>query len=132
MGWRAAVPVCAAFDALGSEAAIYCLKPRHSALRPLVSRGLVGLGFGDLADQVAPPSWIERRSLRGRAVGQHRGFILGKCHLLLGRVDEAMPLLRKAEAIIPGYWAIHLKLAGALGLKGEIEEASAELRIWLD
>jgi hypothetical protein len=37
-----------------------------------------------------------------------------------------MPLLRKAEAIIPGYWAIHLKLAGALGLKGEIDEARAK------
>jgi hypothetical protein len=51
---------------------------------------------------------------------------LGKCHLLLGHVDEAMPLLRKAAAMIPGSWAIHLKLAGALGFKGEIEEARAE------
>jgi class 3 adenylate cyclase/TolB-like protein/Flp pilus assembly protein TadD len=53
-------------------------------------------------------------------------MILGKCHLLLGHLDQAMPWLRKAEAIIPGYWAIHLKLAGALGLKGEIEEARVE------
>jgi adenylate cyclase len=52
---------------------------------------------------------------------------LGKCHLLLGQVDEAMPLLRKAEAIGPGSWFVHLKLAGALGLKGETEAARAEL-----
>src|SRR5689334_23968540 len=44
---------------------------------------------------------------------------LGKCHLLLGEVDEAMPWLRKAEAISPGAWFVHLKLAGALSLRGE-------------
>jgi adenylate cyclase len=51
---------------------------------------------------------------------------LGKCHLLLGQVDEAMPLLRNAEATNPGVWYVHLKLAGALGLKGEIDQARAE------
>jgi len=54
-------------------------------------------------------------------------MILGKCHLLLGNVDEALPLFRKADAMMPGAWTIHLKLAGALGLKGQIDEARAEL-----
>ena len=32
----------------------------------------------------------------------------------------------KGQAHNPGIWSIHLKLAGALGLKGEIEEARAQ------
>jgi adenylate cyclase len=53
-------------------------------------------------------------------------MVLGKCHVLLDHVDEAMPLLRKAATIIPGVWSVHLKLAGVLGLKGEVDEARAE------
>jgi hypothetical protein len=52
---------------------------------------------------------------------------LGKCHLIAGHnVDEALALFRKGQAANPGIWWIHLKLAGTLGLKGEIEEARAE------
>jgi adenylate cyclase len=52
---------------------------------------------------------------------------LGKCHLLAGHaVDEALAFFRKGQATNPGIWWIHLKLAGALGLKGEIDEARAE------
>jgi adenylate cyclase len=52
---------------------------------------------------------------------------LGVCHLLLGQVDEAVDLLRRARAGQPQFWYIHYWLAGALGLKGEIEEAKAAL-----
>ena len=52
---------------------------------------------------------------------------LGKCYLLLGQTDEALPLLRKAARMQPGSWMVHLKLAGALGLAGELQEARAEL-----
>jgi len=51
---------------------------------------------------------------------------LGKCISSSAMWMRPMPLLRKAEAIIPGYWAIHLKLAGALGLKGEIGRGEGE------
>jgi adenylate cyclase len=52
---------------------------------------------------------------------------LGACHLLLGHVDEAIDLLRKARAGNPRLWYHHLWLAGALGLGGDLDEARAAL-----
>jgi tetratricopeptide (TPR) repeat protein len=49
------------------------------------------------------------------------------CHLLLGRVDEAIDLLRKARAENPRFWFIHFWLAGALGLNGDLDEARTAL-----
>jgi adenylate cyclase len=48
---------------------------------------------------------------------------LGACYLLLGQVDKAADLLRKARVANPRYWFVHLWLAGTLGLKGELDEA---------
>lgn len=53
--------------------------------------------------------------------------ILGLCHLFLGQVDEAIDLFRKARAGSPKSYYIHLYLAGALGLRGDLEEAKAAL-----
>ena len=52
---------------------------------------------------------------------------LGQCHLLLGQVDEAIALLRKACAALPGDYFLHLNLAGALGIRGDLDEARAAL-----
>ena len=52
---------------------------------------------------------------------------LGSCHLLLGHVDQAIDLLRKAIAANPGLWYSHQYLAAALGLRGNLDEARAEL-----
>jgi len=52
---------------------------------------------------------------------------LGQCHLLLGQVDEAIAFLRKACASWPWEYFLHLNLAGALGLKGDLDEAQAAL-----
>jgi tetratricopeptide (TPR) repeat protein len=52
---------------------------------------------------------------------------LGRCHLFSGRIDEAVALIRKARALAPGIWDVHLQLAGALGLRGDIEEAKREI-----
>ena len=52
---------------------------------------------------------------------------LGQCHLLLGHVDEAIDLFRKACAASPQAYYLHLNLAGALGLRGELNEARAAL-----
>jgi adenylate cyclase len=52
---------------------------------------------------------------------------LGGCHLLLGHLDEAIELLRKACAANPRFFGTHLSLAGALGLRGDIDEARAEI-----
>ena len=51
---------------------------------------------------------------------------LGKCHLFLGHVDQALNLFRRAQATNSGNWYVHLKLAGTLGLIGEIDEAQAQ------
>jgi class 3 adenylate cyclase/TolB-like protein/tetratricopeptide (TPR) repeat protein len=48
---------------------------------------------------------------------------LGLCHLLLGHLDGAIDFLRKACAGWPWEYFLHLNLAGALGLKGELDEA---------
>jgi tetratricopeptide (TPR) repeat protein len=52
---------------------------------------------------------------------------LGVCHLFLGRTAEAIVFERKARAENPRIWWIPLVLAGALGLKGAIHEAQAEI-----
>jgi len=52
---------------------------------------------------------------------------LGTCHLFLGHVDQAIDLLRKAGTANPRLWYIHLNLAGAFGLRGELDEARASL-----
>jgi adenylate cyclase len=52
---------------------------------------------------------------------------LGECHLLLGHVDQAIDLLRRARAANPRWWFIPHWLAGALGLKGALDEARAAL-----
>jgi TolB-like protein/DNA-binding winged helix-turn-helix (wHTH) protein/tetratricopeptide (TPR) repeat protein len=52
---------------------------------------------------------------------------LGACHLLLGHTDEAVELFRKARAVNPQLYSPHLWLAGALGLRGDLDEAKADL-----
>jgi adenylate cyclase len=52
---------------------------------------------------------------------------LGLCHLLLSHVDEAIDLLKQARAANPRFYWIHHLLAGALGCKGDLDEARAAL-----
>jgi TolB-like protein/class 3 adenylate cyclase/cytochrome c-type biogenesis protein CcmH/NrfG len=52
---------------------------------------------------------------------------LAHCYLLLGHVDQAIDLYRKADAANPQLWFIHLHLAAALGLRGDLDQARAEL-----
>jgi TolB-like protein/Flp pilus assembly protein TadD len=54
-------------------------------------------------------------------------WALGHSHLLLGHVDQSIDLFRKAIATNPSAWYCHLNLAGALGLRGDLDEARAEL-----
>jgi adenylate cyclase len=53
--------------------------------------------------------------------------VLGLCHLLLGRLEHAIGPLRKARAANPRLYYTHMNLAAALGLSGELDEASAAL-----
>jgi adenylate cyclase len=54
-------------------------------------------------------------------------FMLGACHLLLDHIEESIICIRKARAGNPRLYYAHLALAAALGLKGDLEEASAAL-----
>jgi TolB-like protein/class 3 adenylate cyclase/Tfp pilus assembly protein PilF len=67
-----------------------------------------------------------RLSPRGPSVA-HNYRALAECHLLLGHVDQAIDLLRRARAENPQWWHIPHWLAGGLGLKGELDEARAVL-----
>jgi adenylate cyclase len=42
-------------------------------------------------------------------------------------MDQAIAFLRRARTELPRYWFHHAFLAGALGLKGDIDEAQAEI-----
>ena len=42
-------------------------------------------------------------------------------------MDQAVDLITKARAGNPRLWFIHLRLAGALGFKGDLDEAKAAL-----
>jgi len=52
---------------------------------------------------------------------------LGMCHLLLDDPDRAIEFLTKARAVNPRGYYVHMSLAGAFGLKGNLEEAQAAL-----
>jgi len=54
-------------------------------------------------------------------------WALGTCQLLLGRVDQAIDLLQKARAANPRLWVPYLYLAGAYGLKGDLDKAKSAL-----
>jgi adenylate cyclase len=50
---------------------------------------------------------------------------LGTCYLFLGDLYRGIDLLRKGRAANPRLFFIHLFLAGALGLRGDLNEAKA-------
>jgi adenylate cyclase len=52
---------------------------------------------------------------------------LGSCHLLLGQVGNGLEYLRKAQALNPRLYFIHFRVAAALGLKGDLQQARAAL-----
>jgi TolB-like protein/class 3 adenylate cyclase/Tfp pilus assembly protein PilF len=53
---------------------------------------------------------------------------LGQCHLLLGHLDQAIEFLQKAQAADPRRpFGLHLLLAGAFSLRGDLDEAKAEI-----
>ena len=74
-------------------------------------------------------SYIEtaiRLNLRDPNIGVFY-WTLAHSQVLLDHVDEAIDVFRKAIAANPRLWSIHLYLAAALGLRGDLDEARAEL-----
>jgi tetratricopeptide (TPR) repeat protein len=54
-------------------------------------------------------------------------WALGACQLLLGRVDQAIDLLQTARAANARLWVPYFYLAGAYGLKGDLDRAKSAL-----
>jgi tetratricopeptide (TPR) repeat protein len=54
-------------------------------------------------------------------------WALGTCQLLLGRVDQAIDLLQTARAANARLWVPYFYLAGAYGLKGDLDRAKSAL-----
>jgi len=52
---------------------------------------------------------------------------LGTCQLFLGRVDQAIDLLRTSRSANARFWVPHFYLAGAFGLQGDLENARSAL-----
>jgi tetratricopeptide (TPR) repeat protein len=52
---------------------------------------------------------------------------LGACHVLLGHLDEAIDLLNKAKTANAHFFWVHMYLAVAYGLRGDIDDAHAAL-----
>lgn len=50
---------------------------------------------------------------------------LAQCHLMLEHVDEAIDLFRKACVASFQAYFLHLNLSGALGFRGDVDEARA-------
>jgi TolB-like protein/class 3 adenylate cyclase len=100
------------------------LNPNNvTALRNL---GLTLMGLGQ--PEAAIPYIEKALLLDPRGVNFNITYLnLGRCHLLLGHVNEAIELLSKSRAANPRYWVTHLWLAGAFGLRGDLDEARAAL-----
>jgi tetratricopeptide (TPR) repeat protein len=54
-------------------------------------------------------------------------WALGTCHMLIGETDKAIGLLQKARAANDHMWVAHFYLAGAYGLKGDLDKAKSAL-----
>ncbi len=94
-----------------------------SAVRQL---GWTLLHLGEPDAAIAQGEKALRLSPRDPRVWSIYGLI-GWCHLVSNRVDEAIDFLMKSRAINPRVWWVHYGLAGALGLKGNLEEGKTAL-----
>jgi tetratricopeptide (TPR) repeat protein len=54
-------------------------------------------------------------------------WALGTCHMLIGETDKAIVLLQKARAANDHIWVPYFYLAGAYGLKGDLDNAKSAL-----
>ena len=88
--------------------------------------GITLMQLGEPGDGIPHIEKAIRLNPRDPNVAGHY-WALGACHLLLGRVDQAADLLRRARAENPRYWYVHLWLGGALGLRGNLDEARTAL-----
>jgi TolB-like protein/class 3 adenylate cyclase/Tfp pilus assembly protein PilF len=84
------------------------------------------LFLGELEDAIGLGEKSLRLSPRDPNISA-RYQLLGWCQLLSHRVDKAIDLFTKARTANPGSWFHSLELAGALGLKSDLDGAKAAL-----
>jgi len=95
-------------------------------LRAVQQLGWTLLHLGEPDAAIAQGEKALRLSPRDPAIWSTYGLI-GWCHMVSNRVDEAIDFLIKSRATNPRVWWVHYGLAGALGLKGNHEEGKTAL-----
>jgi adenylate cyclase len=93
--------------------------------------GFLQLGWTLIAlaqPEEALPNFEKAIQLTPRSRNIHFFYLgLGACHLYLGHLDEAIAILRKAQATNAPFFPVPVTLAAALGLKGDIGAARVAL-----
>jgi adenylate cyclase len=105
------------------ETAISLNRNNLNAVRRL---GWVSLNLGEPEACIAQGEKALRLSPRDPGVWNSYAQ-LGVCHLVLNHAAFATDPLIKARAAAPQIWWLHLYLAGALGLKGDLDAGKASL-----
>jgi adenylate cyclase len=103
---------------------------RSIALEPDNARAYLHLGetLMYLGNPECPP--IEnaiRLTQPGNDITAMNYWALGTCHLLLGDVDQGIVGLGKALAANDRFWVPYFYLAGAYGLKGDLDDGKSAL-----
>jgi len=105
------------------EAGVRLDRNNHMGYRNL---GITLMQMGKPAEAIP---YIEK-SIRINPLDPNIGigyFVLGLCHLFIEDLDPAIELLTKARAAVPRAYGIRLTLAGAFGLRGDLDQAKAEI-----
>ena len=98
----------------------------HNNSAALYELGLTYMFLGQPETGIAHIEKAIRLSPRDPRVSAMQ-YGLGRCHLLLGHLDQAIELFDRVRAATPRLWDVRLWLAGALGLRGDLDGARAEL-----
>jgi adenylate cyclase len=98
----------------------------HNNSTALYELGLAHMFLGHPGAGIAHIGKAIRLSPRDPLVSAMQ-YGLGRCHLLLGHLDEAIELFHQVRAAWPRHRDVRMWLAGALALKAELDGAQAEL-----
>ena len=101
------------------------------SLDPKNARAYLHLGetllyLGQPEAGIAPLEQVIRLAPNGRDASVAY-WMLGTCQLLLGRADRAIDLLQTARSANARLWVPYFYLAGAYGLRGDVDKAKFSL-----
>ena len=98
----------------------------HNAVWALSYLAQCKLLIGPIEEAISLEQRAIRLSPREPRIGWWY-WVIGNVHLLQSHTDEAIRWYEKARSSIPAAPLLHIRLASAYGLKGETEQAAAEL-----